>query len=83
MNKILVLVYVPLIDKEYDVFIPSNQKIGIVKKYLISSIMELSNIDNYFNENFKLYDKNLSICYDNNIYVKNSGIINGAKLVLM
>lgn len=82
MNKILVLVYVPLFEQEYDIIIPINQKIGIIKKYLINSIFETNdmNIDNC---KLKLYDKNLSICYDNNIYVKNSGIKNGAKLILM
>lgn len=83
MNKILVLVYVPLLDEEYDVYIPINQKIGILKKYLVDSIFELSGMEKRSNQNLKLYDKYSSICYDNNIYIKNSGIKNGAKLILM
>ena len=57
MNKILVLVYIPEIEQEYDVYIPINKKIGTIKKYLISSVEEFNdgNVSNI--ENFKIYDK--------------------------
>ena len=75
MNKILVLVYIPEIEQEYDVYIPINKKIGTIKKYLISSVEEFNdgNVSNI--ENFKIYD--------NNTYVRDSGIKNGTKLILM
>lgn len=82
MSKILVLVYVPLFEQEYDVAIPINQKIGVVKKFLISSIFETNGM-NISDNKLKLYDKELFVCYDNNVYVKNCGIKNGAKLILM
>ncbi len=83
MNKILVLVYIPEIEQEYDVYIPINKKIGTIKKYLISSVEEFNdgNVSNI--ENFKIYDKDNSKIYDNNIYVRDSGIKNGTKLILM
>lgn len=83
MNKILVLVYIPEIEQEYDVYIPINKKIGTIKKYLISSIKEFNdgNVSNI--ENFKIYDKENSKIYDNNAYVRDSGIKNGTKLILM
>ena len=83
MNKILVLVYVPEIEQEYDIYIPINKKIGTIKKVIINSIIELSdgNINNI--DNLKLYDKITSKVYENNIMVKDSGIKNGCKLVLM
>ena len=60
MNKILVLVYIPEIEQEYDVYIPINKKIGTIKKYLISSVEEFNdgNVSNI--ENFKIYDKDNS-----------------------
>ena len=76
MNKILVLVYIPEIEQEYDVYIPINKKIGTIKKYLISSVEE-------FNDGNVLYDKDNSKIYDNNTYVRDSGIKNGTKLILM
>lgn len=83
MNKILVLVYIPEIEQEYDVYIPINKKIGTIKKYLISSIEEFNdgNVSNI--ENLKLYDKESSMKYNNDTLVKDSGIKNGTKLILI
>lgn len=83
MNKILVLVYIPSIEQEYDIYIPINKKIGTIKNTIINSVLELSegNLKNI--DNLRLYDKETSIIFDNNIIVKNSGIKNGSKLILM
>ena len=83
MNKILVLVYIPEIEREYDLYIPINKKIGTIKKYLIKSIIDFNdgNVSNI--EKFKLYDKMSSVLYDNNMLVKDSGIKNGSQLILM
>lgn len=83
MNKILVLVYIPEIEQEYDVYIPINKKIGTIKKYLISSVEEFNdgNVSNI--ENLKLYDKESSMKYNNDTLVRDSGIKNGTKLILM
>ena len=83
MNKILVLVYFPLLEQEYDIYIPINKKIGTIKKTIIKSIYELNegNIKNP--EKLKLCDKETTNTYDNNVIVKNSGIKNGSKLILM
>ena len=83
MNKILVLVYIPEIEQEYDVYIPINKKIGTIKKYLISSVEEFNDGNVSTIENFKIYDKDNSKIYDNNTYVRDSGIKNGTKLILM
>ena len=83
MNKILVLVYIPELEQEYDVYIPINKKIGTIKKYLISSVEEFNDVNVSNIENFKIYDKDNSKIYDNNTYVRDSGIKNGTKLILM
>jgi len=83
MNKILVLVYIPLLEKEYDIYIPINKKIGTIKKTIINTIIESSdgNINNF--DNLKLYDKDSTILYDNDTIVKETTIRNGSKLILM
>lgn len=83
MNKILILVYVPLLDEEYDIWIPINQKIGKIKTSIINSINELSDGNINLDSKVKLYDKETSAEYQNDIYVKDSGIKNGAKLLLI
>ena len=31
-NKILICLYIPLIEKKYDLYIPINKKVGTIKK---------------------------------------------------
>jgi hypothetical protein len=83
MNKLLITVYVPLIEEKYDILIPTNKKIGTVKKVIIDTIYELSggNLKNI--DNLKLYDKDSGKNYDNNLYVKNSEIVNGTNVILL
>ncbi len=83
MNKVLIKVYVPYIGEEYDVFIPVNRKIGTVKKYIINTIYELSN-GNLKNINkIRIYDKQTGEILNNNMYIKESNIRNGTKLILL
>lgn len=81
-NKILVLVYVPLIEKEFDIYIPLNKKIGTVKKLIIDIVKE--NSDGLFIDDGtkNLYDKLNGELINEQQFVKNSKIINGSKLVL-
>lgn len=83
VDKILVVVYVPSLEERYDIFIPINKKVGTIKKNIINTINELSgkNIKNI--ENMKLYNKEDCKVYNNNVYVKNSEIINGTELMLI
>lgn len=76
-NKILVTVYVPLLDENFDVFIPVNKKVGTVKNGIVSSIKNLAA------KEYQLMMKNSCELIDDNIYVKNSDINNGCKLILL
>ncbi len=78
MNKFLVLVYVPLLEEEYNIYIPINKKIGTVKKIIINSIAELSEIPENKIINLKLYDKESSKIYNkykDNFIVKYRGFL--------
>lgn len=83
MNKVLIILYVPLIEMEYEIYIPINKKVGTIKKILIDSIIELSDGALTNTENLKLYDNNTGDVISNNAYVKNSNIKTGTKLVLI
>ena len=83
MNKILGVVYVPKIEMEYEVFIPINRKIGTIKKLIVQAIDELSNQNLNSYESLKLYENDTGNLLPNNIYVKNSNLSNGTKLVLI
>ena len=77
MNKILVTIYIPLLDEDYDIFIPINKKVGTVKNTFVSSVKNL------IQKNYQLLNKQDDKVIDDNVYVKNSGIQNGSKLILL
>ena len=81
-NKILVIVYVPLIDKEYNIYIPNAKKLGVVKNMIIKMV-ERDSDGIFVDDGYKnLYDKSTGVIIADNEYVKNSSICNGTKLFL-
>lgn len=84
MNKFLITVMVPTIEMEYDVYIPNNKKIGTIKKYLLKAVLEMSaNAFLKTTENVRMIDRNTGLEYDNDMYVKDTGIKNGSKIIIM
>ena len=83
MNKVLICVFVPLIEKEYDVYIPVNKKVGYIKKLLIKSIIELSENNYKVSENIVLSNKTTSYVYKDDEYIIDTDIRNGTKLVIL
>ena len=84
MNKYLVTIIVPQIEIEFDIYIPNNKKVGTIKENILKQINEISN--GSFNKSIKdirMLDREIGIEYDNNIYIKDSKIRNGSKLVIM
>ena len=82
-NKILLTINVPLLSKSYDIFIPINKKGGPLIKYCIDVINELSNNSLVDTDKLNLYDKDVCIVYDLNVYIKGSGIENGTEFILI
>lgn len=83
MDKVLVCVYVPLIEKEFDVYIPVNKKISFIKKLLVKSISELSNGNYKVNGNVKISNKITNNVYNEEEYIINTDIRNGSKIVIL
>ena len=80
-NKILVLLYVPIIEQEYSVFIPIGKTVGTIKTIVIEIISDL--VEQKFIKQMKLIDKQTNKVYNDSDIVKNSGIKNGTKLLLI
>ena len=84
MNKYLITVIVPIVEFEYDIYIPNNKKIGTIKTLILESLTELSN--NSFNkkiEEVRMIDRDTGNEFENNMYVKDSGIKNGSKIIII
>ena len=83
MNKILVKLYVPSMELQFDVWIPLNKRIYNVINLLVKAVNELSRGYYKPEEIPSLYDKSTSEMYDLNITVKESTIRNGTELILI
>ena len=57
MDKLLISVFVPLIDKTYSIEIPINVETKTMVDIVQKMIVDLSNGAYQVNENAKLYDK--------------------------
>lgn len=82
MNKLLVSIEVPSIEQNYDLFIPINKKMGTIKKYIIKSIQELSG-GILKEKDYLFFDIDTGVKYGNNVYVRDSGIKNGARIMII
>ena len=84
MNKFLITVIIPTAELEFDIYIPNARKVGTVKKYILEAISELT--DKGYNKTIdevRIIDRKNSIEYDNNVYVKDTDIKNGTKLIII
>lgn len=82
MNKLIISIEIPSIEKNFDLFIPINKKMGTIKKYLIKSIHDLSG-GILEEKKYSFFDIDTGVKYGNNIYVRDSGIKNGARIIMI
>jgi hypothetical protein len=55
-NKILIQIYLPLFEEEYDVFVPINKRIGTIKQLFEKSLVE-QNLSYQIRENTNFYSR--------------------------
>lgn len=83
MNKVLVKVFFPKIDKKYEVWIPLNKKIYSVISLLLKGVNEVNN-DIYKSKDIPmLYNRKNGEYYDLNSLVQETNIKNGTELILI
>ena len=82
-NKILICLYIPLIEKSYDLFIPLNKKIGTVKRLIEEGLVELTDNSYIIKENTNFYSKDTGDIYDVNLAVRDTDLKNGSKVILI
>ena len=82
-NKILLEVYVPLIEKEYDVFVPINKTMGTIKKIIEAGIIDLSDNSYVIKKDTNLYSKDTGQIYNINAKLIDTDLKNGSRVVLI
>jgi len=82
-NKVLVKLFVPMIEEQYDIWLPLNKKVYTIIILLTKSISEM-NEGYYKPDNMPmLYNRASGDSYDVNVAVKDTDIRNGTELVLI
>lgn len=82
-NKVLVKLYVPTMEIEYDIWLPVNKTIYNVTVLLIKAINDFSG-GYYMPKNLPhLYNKDYNVPYPYNKKIKETNIRNGTQLVLI
>ena len=83
MNKIFVNVFVPSLDKNFNIELPINLEMKYVMEELQKTIKELSEGSYIENPKVKLYDKGTGLLINTNNIVKFSGLKNGCSVMLI
>lgn len=83
MNRVLIMVYIPLLEKKYDVWVPINKKVYEIIINLIKGINSINKIEYDMREIPNLYDKESSEVYDINIRIIDTNIRNGSEVILL
>lgn len=82
-NKILIELEIPLVEKQYDVFIPINKKIGTIKSLIEASLVELTDNAYFPRNDSNFYSKDTGLIYDVNQTVRNTDLKNGSRIILI
>ncbi len=82
-NKVLINLYVPNLDRSYDLFIPTNEFIWKINKLVTKSVSDLSEQKLSIDKNYVLVNTETGKIYGNNEIVVSTDIRNSTKLVLM
>lgn len=83
MNEVLVKLYVPMVDEQYDIWIPLDKKIHTIIKLLVKSVNEFTK--GYYTPSKMpyLYDKITAKAFDINLKLIQTEIRNGTELIMI
>ena len=83
MNKVLVKLYVPITEQQYDMWLPLNRRIHNIMSLLVKAVNEFSGGYYTPKEMPMLYERLTAKQYDINLTVKEANIRNGTELILI
>ena len=82
-NKILIELDIPLIEKNFDLYIPINKKIGTIKRLIEEELVELTDKAYTISDSTNLYSKDTGEIYDVNKNVRDTDLKNGSRIILI
>ena len=82
-NKGLVELYIPTIEKKYELFLPVGKRIGDIVFLISKALTDIGGGYYIVTETERLYSRITGKAYDENQILKNTDIRNGSQLILM
>ncbi len=82
-NKVLVKIYIPSLDENFDIFLPLNKNIADIIMLIGKSISEMELIDNLDFSHYSLYNGETVLKYKPELTIRETNIRNGVRLILM
>ena len=82
-NKILIKLYVPTLDFEYEVFIPTNEIVRRVIDLIVNVVNEVSDEALPDDQTYYLFDPDTSQVYANASIVRDTNMINDKRIMLI
>ncbi|MBQ6816922.1 MAG: hypothetical protein IJO27_00660 [Bacilli bacterium] len=82
-NKVCVELRVPMIERNFDIFIPVNKKTIEIVFLLNSAINEMTDGNFPMNNHLSLIDGRTGAIYKTDLTIKENQISNGSKLILL
>ena len=83
MNKLYIEVKVPTIERKFEMLVPVNKKVSSVIILIQKAINELTEGVYIIKDNAILCDEKLGGVYNHDVLVKDSGLKNGTKVLLI
>lgn len=83
MNKVLINLFVPSINENFEILVLENKKLLELKKLMIEGIINLTNNEFVNNDKFEICNQETGMIYDLNYTVKENCITDGTKLILI
>ena len=80
MNKVLIKVLIPVMDLEYELFIPVSKAVGKIKQIVFKRVLEEENIS--LSESINLYASDGNML-DINEVIKNTSLNNGSLVIII
>ncbi len=82
-NKILIEIYVPIVEKRYDLFVPINKKLGAVRDLMIKNINEEAGFEYLKKDFYTIYNEENGIPYSLDEIILHQNIRNGHRLIMI
>lgn len=82
-NKVLVNIYIPFLEKKYEVFLPVNKKLGEITYLIAKALNEVTGGYYVYKGEERLYSRINGKEYNFNEILKHTNIRNGTDLIFM